>query len=734
MIPLKFTSKIRFTVCCLIMLFALKSGAQNKQLSLDEIWKKNTFGSKYVWGINSMNDGVHYTTLSSSGNTQYIIKYSYKTGQPVDTVFNSNLVKTNKDSFPQIGNYNFSADEKQILFSTDEERIYRHSFTAQYIVYNIVSKSWAYISSGGKQQLATFSPNGKQIAFVRNNNLYIVDWTQQTETQITFDGEKNKIINGACDWVYEEEFSFDQAFTWSPDSKKLAYYHFNESEVKEYGMPKYGTLYPEYETFKYPKAGEKNSTVDIYIYDLEQKRAVKADIGAETDQYIPRIKWTAHSDVLSCIRLNRLQNHLDLLLTDSKTGKSKIILTEKSTTYIDISDDLTFFPDNKSFLWSSELEGYNHLYQYSMEGKRLKKITDGNWDVVSFKGFDEKSQTLYFTAAYSSSINKELCKVNLNGSQFKVLSTQVGNNDANFSKSFLYYIASYSNANTPVEYTLCNNGGKTIRVLEDNNALIKKLKEYDLAKKEFSTIKTKDGWELNVWMMKPTDFDASKKYPVLFAIYGGPGHNTVSNAWEGANYMWHQLLAQNGYIVVSVDNRGTQFKGEKFKKATYGNLGMYETQDQIEAAQYFASLPFVDKSRIGMQGWSFGGYLSSLCITKGRDVFKTAIAVAPVTNWRYYDSIYTERFLGLPQDNSKGYDDNSPINFTDMLKGNYLLIHGTADDNVHFQNSVEMVSSLQKANKQFDFMMYPDKNHGIGGGNTRLNIYTLMTDFLLKKL
>ena len=707
---------------------------EQKEITLEDIWKNNAFGSKSISGISSMNDGAHYSTIISSGEEKMIVKYSYKTGNAVDTIFNSNKLKINGNAIPKIESYIFSADESQLLFSTQEERIYRHSFKSNYIVYDLKNKSWAALSNAGKQQLASFSPDGKRIAFVRQNNLFVVDLITKTETQITFDGEKNKIINGASDWVYEEEFGFDKAYEWSPDGNKIAYYKFDETEVKEFGMPIYGTLYPEYSTFKYPKAGEKNALVQIQIFDISLKKIVKADLGMETNQYIPRIKWTANSSVLSCLRLNRLQNKLDLLLVESGTGASKVVLTENSSTYIEITDDLTFLADNKSFIWSSELGGYNHLYRYSMEGKMLNQITSGNWDVIAYKGYDTVSQMLYFTAAKTSSINKDIGKVKIDGSGFSIISEKLGYNEPNFSNTFDYFINTYSNANTPAAFILYDKNGKQVRSLEENTALQNKLKNYKLSNKEFMSIKTSDGTELSAWMIKPPDFDASKKYPVIFVVYGGPGRNTVLNSWEGAAYMWNQHLAQKGYIVVSVDNRGTKYKGEKFKKSTYGNLGMYETMDQIEAAKYFGSLPYIDKNRIGMQGWSFGGYLSSLCITKGNDVFKAAIAVAPVTNWRYYDSIYTERFLGLPQDNAKGYDDNSPINFTNQLRGNYLLIHGTADDNVHFQNSVEMVTSLQKANKQFDFMMYPDKNHGIAGGNTRLHIYTQMTNFILEKL
>jgi dipeptidyl-peptidase-4 len=720
-----------------ILLFFLTISFQTyaqKEISLDDVWKNNAFGSKVVSGINSMNDGLHYTILQNVGKDQLIIKYSYNTGLPVDTLFKTaNLIGSNKQ-LPKIESYKFSHNENLILCSTEEEKIYRHSFKSNYVVYNTASKEWTPVSTQGKQQLASLSPDGKYIAFVRDNNLFIVNLGAKIESQITNDGVKNKVINGASDWVYEEEFAFDKAYEWSIDSKKIAFYRFDETEVNEYSMPLYGALYPINSTFKYPKAGEKNAIVKILMYDLENKKTTQADIGNELDQYIPRIKWTAHQNILSCQRLNRLQNKLDLLLIDASNGTSKVILTENSKTYIEVTNDLTFLKDNKGFIWSSELGGFNHLFLYGLDGKLINQITKGDWEIIAYKGYDERMQTLYFTAAYTSSINKEVCKIKIDGTDFKVISEQKGYNEPNFSASFNYFINAYNNAETPTEYALFDNQGKKLRVIEENASLKLKLKEKSLSKKEFSVFTTADGTALNTWMIKPMNFDENKKYPVIFVIYGGPGRNTVVNSWEGASYMWHQYLAQKGYIVVSVDNRGTRYKGEKFKKSTYGNLGMHETNDQIEVAKYLGTLGYVDKSRIGIQGWSFGGYLSSLCITKGSDVFKAAIAVAPVTNWRYYDSIYTERFLGLPKDNAKGYDDNSPINFVEQLKGNYLLIHGSADDNVHFQNSVEMAASLQKANKQFDFMMYPDKNHGISGGNTRLHIYTLMTDFILEKL
>jgi dipeptidyl-peptidase-4 len=585
---------------------------------------------------------------------------------------------------------------------------------------------------------ATFSPDGNKVAFVRENNIYIKDLASGKENPITTDGLQNNIINGATDWVHEEEFAFSVAFFWSPDGKKIAYYRFDESKVKEFSFNEFNhQLYPTEYRFKYPKAGEQNSVVTIHTYDLASGKDQLMDIGTETDQYIPRIKWTYDPDILSIVRMNRHQNKLELLLSNASTGVSKVIYMETSTTYIDIheseGDYVYFTPDKKHFIISSEQSKFNHLYLYDLTGKLVNPITQGNWDVESFKGVNEKNNTVYYTASESTATEKDIYSINLDGTHKKKISTGKGVNDPSFSKGMNYYINNFSDANTPDFIAIYDGQGKQIRVLEDNAALINTMKEYNFGKKELFMFKTSQGIELNAWMIKPPDFDASKKYPVLLTFYGGPGRNMVNNDFD-RTYFWHQLLAEKQYIVMCVDNRGTKFRGTEFKNCTYKQLGKLEVEDQIETAKYLGTLPFVDKSRIGTWGWSFGGFLSSLCITKGADYFKTAIAVAPVTNWRYYDNIYTERFMQLPSENAEGYDSNSPINHVSKLKGKYLLIHGSADDNVHFQNTMEMISALVAANKQFDLFVYPDKNHGIRGGNTSLHLYTKMTNFILNNL
>ncbi len=727
----------KFSLLIIILfLHSLIPSFSQSTITLEDIWNKGTFKTQSVSGLESMNDGMHYTTLEKNYTTgeSYIIKYKYETGKIVDTLVKSgSLIAEDKKELIDLETYQFSEDESQVLISTETEHIYRHSTIEKNYIYNLKTKKLSLLSDN-KQRLATFSPNGNKIAFVRDNNLFVKDLVSNKETQITKDGAFNKIINGATDWVYEEEFSFDKAFQWSPDGNKIAFYRFDESEVKEFSMNMYeGNLYPTEYKFKYPKAGEKNSVVSILVYDINSGKTTTIDIGNETDQYIPRIKWTKDSNILALEKMNRLQNKLELLLANATTGEIKTILTETSEQYIEINNNLTFL-NNKQFIWMSDVSGYNHLYVYDLTGKLIRQITSGNWEVVDFKGIDKKTNVLYYTSTESAPYNRDLYAINIDGKTKKKLSSREGVNDVHFSNSFKYYINIFSDANSPYYITLNNASGKEIRVLENNDVLIQKLKNYNLSKKEFIKFTTSEGVELNGWIIKPNNFNANKKYPVFMTVYGGPHRQTVMNEWNTKDFMWHQMLAQQGYIIASFDNRGTDGRGVKFKKCTYGQMGKLETEDQIEAAQYLGSLAYIDKTRIGIQGWSYGGYMSTLCMTKGVDYFKCGIAVAPVSNWRFYDSIYTERYMGLPKNNAKGYDENAPLNFVDKLKGLFLLVHGTADDNVHFQNSVELVNALINANKQFDFYIYPDKNHSINGGNSRLHLYTKMTNFVLENL
>ncbi|MGB0523779.1 MAG: S9 family peptidase, partial [Flammeovirgaceae bacterium] len=699
-----------------------------QQVSVEDIYS-GKFSQQSVTGVKWMNDGQFYS--SREGND--VVKIDLTTGKVVE-----HLVK-GEDLQPAIqwDSYSFSNDEKKMLFRTEMESIYRRSFKATYYIYELESKKLVMLSEGGKQSYATFSPDGSKVAFVRNNNLFYVDLSNMRETQVTRDGKFNFIINGSADWVYEEEFGFAKAFYWSKDGNKLAYYRFDESRVQEYNMQLWNDseTYPVDYRFKYPKAGAENSVVDIYIYDLTSQNAVQVALGEEKDIYIPRINWTQDSNLLSVRRMSRLQNKLEIIHVNAQTGKGDVVLTEESETYVDINycDDLSYLSNGTQFVRTSEKDGYKHIYLHQMDGSLAQQITKGNWEVTQFVGFDEAKEMFYYISTEDSPLERHFYSISAKGKK-KRLSTQEGTNRVNMSPDFKLYINYHSNITSPLKVTLHNIKGKQLKELKNNKRLKEVVKSYDLPNMEFFDFQTTDKIKLHGWMIKPKDFDKNKKYPVLMFVYGGPGSQLVTNAWAGRNYYWHHMLAQRGYIVACVDNRGTDGRGAAFKKSTYANLGKYEVKDQIEAAKFLGDKPWVDESRIGIWGWSYGGYMSSLCMTLGADVFKAGIAVAPVSTWRYYDSIYTERFLKRPQDNPQGYDDYSPVKHAHKLKGAYFLIHGTGDDNVHFQNAIAMQNALIKANKQFKSFYYPNRNHGIYGGNTRIHLYNMMTAFILNNL
>ena len=713
------------TIALILSLISLSLFSQSKDITLEDIWQDYNFYPKNFRALKSMNNGDFYTKIKRSDEGQEIIKYQFKNGKEVTTLF-----KSSDFNVKNINNYSFSDDDKLMLISTETESIYRYSKRAIYYVFNIHNNKLKQISEN-KIRYTTFSPDGSKVAYVFGNNLFIKNLKNGQETQVTSDGKKNHIINGASDWVYEEEFKLVKGFSWSADGKKIAYYKFDESHVKEFSMDKFnGGLYPTQEVFKYPKAGEDNSTVNIYLYNI--KEDTKTLIYTENDyEYFPRIKWTSDPNILSIIGLNRYQNKLDFILVDAKDGTNKILFSEEDKYYININDNLSFLPSNY-FIWTSEKNGYNHIYLKGLDGSE-EQLTKGSWEVTSFDGLDSDNMQIFYRSTEEGSINRTLYMLDLETGEREKLSNRVGTNSVKFSKGLKYYINSYSNANTSPIYSLHNSDGTVIKVIENNEVFNTKMKDYNLSEKEFITIYT-DNADLNAWVIKPPNFDKTKKYPLFMFVYGGPGSQQVLNNYGGNNFFWYQMLAQKGYIVACVDNRGTGGKGSEFKKMTYKELGKYETIDQIDAAKYFGSLDYIDSKRIGIQGWSYGGQLSSLAITKGADFFKLAIAVAPVTNWRYYDNIYTERYMRTPKENPNGYDDNSPIYHVDKLKGKYLLVHGSADDNVHVQNTYEMTSALVKATKQFDLFIYPDKNHGIYGGNTRLHLYKKMTDFIKSNL
>ncbi|TYB78096.1 S9 family peptidase [Bizionia saleffrena] len=718
-----------FALTCFLVTSLMS--AQNKEISLEEIWG-GTFRTQGMDALHSLKNGKQYSVLNvdrGSGTTTIDI-YDYSTLEKTKTLVSSAGIK----GLRYFSDYTFSANENKVLLATNEESIFRRSTLGNYHVFNTVTEDVIEIAEE-KIQEPTFSPDGSKVAYGRDNNIYVKDLESGKTTQITFDGVKNKIINGITDWVYEEEFGFVRAFEWNADSNKIAYIRFDETLVPEFSMDVYGNnLYQTQTVFKYPKAGEANAIVSLHIHNLESNnmRAVTLD-KKYSDFYIPRIKWTNDADVLSAQFMNRHQNELDLWMIDAEKNTAFIAIAEKDKAYIDVTNNLTFLKDD-SFIWTSEKDGYNHIYHHDKKGKLINQITKGKWEITDYYGFDAKTDRIYYQSVENGSINRDVYSISLKGTKKQRLSDNTGTNSADFSADFTYFINSFSNATTPPSYTL-NDAitGEVVKEIKDNTELVEALAAYKMSPKEFSTIAV-NGNDLNMWTIKPKDFDASKSYPLFMFQYSGPGSQQVANKWHSANDYWYQLLAQKGYIVACVDGRGTGFKGADFKKVTQNELGKFEVEDQIEAAKQLGDLKYIDDSRIGIWGWSYGGFMSSNALFKGNDVFKMAIAVAPVTSWRFYDSIYTERYMTTPQENASGYDMNSPINHVDKLKGDFLLIHGTADDNVHVQNTMRMVEALVQANKQFEWMIYPDKNHGIYGGNTRLHLYTKMTNFIDRTL
>ena len=664
--------------------------------------RDGTFEQKTVSGVRSLSDGERYTTMSDGR----VLCFSYRTGEPAGVLFDVSAAE------PRIEftDYVLSADERRLLLTTDVEPIYRHSFTAEYWIYDRQDGSLRRLSQGGPQQQAQFSPDGSRVDFVRGGNLFVADPAAGSERQLTFDGRFNHIINGLPDWVYEEEFSFARAFAWSPDGRKIAYLRFDESRVKQYNMNRFaGGLYPENYTFKYPKAGEQNSVVELYCCDAADGSTVRMDTGEQTDQYIPRLFWTPTGQ-LGFYRLNRLQNHFEVLLCDS-SGASRVVYDERNDRYVERVDGrtVTFLPDGDRFVVRSERDGFMHLYLYSVSEGLLGRITSGEWEVTELLGIE--GDRVYYLSTETSPLRRDLYTVRLDGRGKRRLTGGDGTYRIAPSRGFRYFISYFSNVRTPNRVTLHRSDGRLVRTLEDNAALRAKLDELQVPVKEFFRFATSEGVELNGYMVRPNGFDSSRRYPVLMTQYSGPGSQQAADRWTIG---WEDVLVQQGYIVACVDGRGTGFRGEEFKKCTYGELGKYETVDQIEAARYLASLPYVDPDRIGIYGWSYGGFMALNCILKGNDVFRAAIAVAPVTSWRFYDTIYTEIYNGLPQDNPSGYDDNSPIHFADRLKGKLLIAHGTGDDNVHIQNTYEMISKLVEYDKPFELYVYPDRNHGMG--------------------
>jgi len=700
---------------------------QDKKITVEKIWKYYQFYPASVDGFRSMNDGDYFSKITTTENGSSVTKHKFTDYEGEGET----IIPASSLEGIEMSDYSFNADETKALIATNMQPIYRRSYNAVYYLLDLETQELQPLDSERQPQtLAEYSPDGKQVSYIYENNIYIKDLGTGNIRQLTHDGLKNKVINGTTDWVYEEEFAITKAYGWSPDSKAIAYLRFDESKVREYTMKYFNDLYPDLYTFKYPKAGEDNSKVTAHVVGIYGK-PIKIDLGDY--EYIPRLKWSSKENKLVIQTLNRHQNELKyhLIAVEGTKVVSKNFYTETSDTYVEIDDNLLILDDGKTILRTSESNGYNHIYALTFDGKS-RAVTSGNWDVIECLGIDAKNM-VYYTSAETGALHQTIHKIRLDGKKKQCLSAGTGTSEASFSNGMKYFIKTYSTANTAPVYSLCDNEGKEITVMEDNSRLMESLEDYNLSTKEFITFK---GHEvaLNGWMMKPKDFDPTKKYPVYINIYGGPGSNTVSDSWGGFNYMYHQLLAQSGYIVVSVDPRGTMRRGAKFKKSTYLELGKLETEDFIAVAKELQGMEFVDANRIGIMGWSYGGFMTSLAMTKGADYFKMGIAVAPVTSWRYYDNIYTERFMRTPAENASGYDENSPINHVEKLKGKYLLIHGSGDDNVHYQNTMEMVNALVAADKDFDLFIYPNKNHGIFGGNTRNHLFRMMYEYTLENL
>lgn len=717
------------TFILILLAYSTLLFGQKRNIELSDIWASGTFYPKTVNGFVNLNDGKSYCVLEKNDEGfDAINQYDYVSGSKIKEILNA------KDVFGDekygINSYAFNQDQTVVLIYFNSLKIYRHSTRGDFKVVQLTDKQ---VIGGGKEvRYPTLNPKGSKLAYVKENDLYVMDLMSQKVKRITKDGEYNTIINGAVDWVYEEEFGMSKGFEWNSNGTKIAFYRFDESAVKQWQMTTYGKLYPDLYKFKYPKAGESNSIVQVFIADAHKGGCKLIALNSDADQYIPRIKWTKNPNVLSIQRLNRLQNKWELLMVEGTNVQ--VSLEETNPRYVDITDDLFFLSDKKHMIVSSERDGYKHLYFHKVDGPQIFQITSGDWEVDQVLGIDEKNELIYYTSTEVNPTERHIYSIDFQGKKKLRLTTESGWHSAQFSTDFTLALHNYHTATQPHVFNIKDKNWETQRVVEDNEDFKVRNNQFIMGDISFDQLSVNDN-DLNYWMIKPASFNDSTKYPLLMYVYGGPGSQTVKNSFGWSNYYWYQMLANKyNIIIASVDNRGTGARGADFKKMTYRQLGKYETEDQIAAAKSLGQLSFIDKNRMGIWGWSYGGYMSSLALAKGNDVFKMAIAVAPVTNWRYYDNIYTERYMGLPQDNGAGYDDNSPINFVRDIKGKYLIVHGTGDDNVHFQNSVMMVNELIKNNIPFDSEFYPNKNHSIYGGATRYHLYNKMTNFILENL
>lgn len=724
-----------YALMCLVTL-------QAQKVTLQDV-ANGTYRAQSIQGLKPMLDGEHYTQISK--DHKRIVKYSFKTGKEIATIFDVATARNHK--LKNFDDYIMSPDESLILIQTETKPIYRRSFTAVYYIYNVRNRTLEPLSNNGPQQVPLFSPDSHQIAFVRNNNIYLIKLLfGNSESQVTKDGEYNKVLNGIPDWVYEEEFSYNRAFDFSADSKMIAYVRFDESQVPMYSFPWYKgmapekteyTTYPGSYDYKYPKAGVVNSKVSVHSFDIKSRVTRKMELPVDSDGYVPRIKFTDDPEKLAIMTLNRHQNRFDLYMANPRSAICKVAIRDEAEQYIkeQAYSDIAFYP--KHIVMMSERDGYNHLYLYTIGGNLVKQITKGEFEVKDFLGWDQKANVFYYTSNEGSPLRTAVYKIDGKGKKTK-LSTRTGTNSALFSKNLNYYINTYSSAQTPTLITLNNNKGQEMVTLLDNKELKSKTAQLNMPTKEFFSFKTSEGVELNGWMMKPANFNPSKKYPVIMHQYSGPGSQQVLDKWGigsfGDGGMFEAVMCDKGYIMVCVDGRGTGGRGAAFEKCTYLSIGVKEATDQAEAAKYLSTLPYVDGSRIGIWGWSYGGYNTLMSMSEGSGAFKAGVAIAAPTDWRFYDSVYTERFMRTPKENGDGYQASSAISRASKLKGKLLLIHGSADDNVHLQNFMEYSEALVQANIQFDTQIYTNRNHSIFGGNTRNHLMNRVANFFLQNL
>ena len=728
-------------ILILLLALGLPAGlaAQGKKpLTLEEV-VGGAFYPENIYGVTPIpGDGEHYTQMNAAG-TQ-VIKYSFRTGQQVEVLFDATQAR--ECPFRQFDSYRFSPDGGTLLIATETTPIYRHSYTAVHYLYSLkrnaegrIDNKVERLSDGGPQQVPVFSPDGTMIAFVRDNNIFLVKRLYgNSESQVTTDGQRNAVLNGIPDWVYEEEFAMDRALEFSADSKMLAYVRWDESAVPSYSFPLYAgekprredyAKYPGAYTYKYPKTGEANSKVSVHTFDIKTKVTRTLKLPLDADAYIPRIRFTRDADKLAVFTLNRHQNRFDLYMADPRSTVCRLALREETDTYIKEGtfDNIRFYDGH--FVFMSERSGFSHLYWYDLNGNLDKQITRGDFEVKNFLGLDEETGTFYYTSNEGSPLRQAVWKTDRKGRKTR-LTAEEGTHTAQFSTDMKYFLDRYTSLDTPTVITLRDNTGRTLTTLVDNAALNRKLAEYALPAKEFFSFQTSDGTTLNGWMMKPADFDESRKYPVIMYQYSGPGSQEVLDRF---GISWETYMASQGYIIACVDGRGTGGRGAAFEKCTYLNLGVREARDQVETALYLGLQPYVDKERIGIWGWSFGGYMTLMSMSEGTPVFKAGVAVAAVTDWNYYDTIYGERFMRTPQENADGYRASSAFTRAENLHGDLLLVHGSADDNVHFQNCAEYAEHLVQLGKQFDMQLYTNRNHSIYGGNTRMHLYTRLTNF-----